>query len=127
VRDLQQGQLIPQARFPLTQRIDPASDGRHPLGDVESEALDQRGLDGPAAGRSDLFDGQLRTEDHAVLDADEASAPVRLDYLSVEQRGQWHPAWLGHGTFALAPFRLHPLAKMRQQCCAIILETIGQE
>jgi hypothetical protein len=43
VIDLKQGQLIPQARFALTQRVDPASDGRHPLADVEIEALDKRG------------------------------------------------------------------------------------
>ena len=51
VIDLKQGQLIPQARFALTQRIDPASDGRHSLADVEIEALDKGGIDGPAAGR----------------------------------------------------------------------------
>ena len=36
---LEQGQLIPQARFALTQGIDPASDRRDALADVEVEAL----------------------------------------------------------------------------------------
>src|SRR5262249_46710742 len=48
---------------------------------------DEGGVDRPAIACQDLFDGQLRTEDHAVGDADDASAPVRLDYLSVEQLG----------------------------------------
>ena len=77
VLDLKQRELIPQARFPLAAGIAPAPDGRYPLTDVAIEALDKGGLAGPAAGREDLFDGQMRTEDHAVLDADAASAPVR--------------------------------------------------
>jgi hypothetical protein len=62
VIDLKQRYLIPHARFTLAEGIDPASDGCHPLAEVEIEALDQGGSDGPAAGRSDLFNGQLRTE-----------------------------------------------------------------
>ena len=39
--DLEQRQLIPQARFALAEGVDPASDGRHPLTDIEIEALDK--------------------------------------------------------------------------------------
>ena len=39
VRDLAQGQLIPQARFALAQGVHPTPDRRHPLTDVEVEAL----------------------------------------------------------------------------------------
>ena len=43
VIDLKQCSLIPQARFTLAEGIDPASDGRHPLADIEIEALDKGG------------------------------------------------------------------------------------
>ena len=39
VIDLKQHYLIPQTRFTLAEGIDPASDGCHPLADVEIEAL----------------------------------------------------------------------------------------
>jgi hypothetical protein len=48
---LEQGQLIPQARFALAERIDPASDGRHPLTDVEVEPLHKGGIDRPTPRR----------------------------------------------------------------------------
>jgi len=41
---LEQGQLIPQARFSPTQGIDPTPDRRHALTDVEVEPLDKRGI-----------------------------------------------------------------------------------
>ena len=39
VIDLEQRQLIPQTRFALTERIDPAPDRRHALADIEVEPL----------------------------------------------------------------------------------------
>src|SRR5436853_949132 len=81
---LEQGQLIPQARFALTQGIDPASDRRYALADVEVEPLHKCGIDGPATRRQELFDGQLGAEHHAVLDPYDAPAPVRFHNLSIE-------------------------------------------
>jgi hypothetical protein len=51
VIDLEQRQLIPQARFALTEGIDPASDRCDPLADVEVEPLDKRRIDAPAPSR----------------------------------------------------------------------------
>jgi hypothetical protein len=73
---LEQGQLIPQARFAPTQGIDPTPDRRYALAEVEVEPLDKRGINGPATSGQDLFDGQSGAEDHAVFDAHEASTPV---------------------------------------------------
>ena len=46
--DLEQRQLIPQARFALAQCIDPPPDRRYALAEVEVEALDKRRVNGPA-------------------------------------------------------------------------------
>src|SRR5215472_17483185 len=114
VIDLEQGQLISQACFALAERVDPASTRRHPLADVEVEPLHKGGLDGPAASRQDLLDGQPGAEHHAVGDPNETSTPIRLDHLCVEERGQRHPTWLRSWSFVLAPFGVYPMAKMRQ-------------
>ena len=45
VIDLEQHQLLPPARFALTQRVDPAPDRRDPLADVEVEALHTGGIE----------------------------------------------------------------------------------
>ena len=81
---LEQGQLIPQARCALTESIDPASDRCDPLADVEVQPFDKRGIDRPAPSRQHLLNGQPGAEHHAVCDAHEASAPLRLDNLGVE-------------------------------------------
>jgi hypothetical protein len=84
---LEQHQLIPQARFALTQGIDPTPDRCYPLTDVKVEPLDKGRVDRPATSRQDLLDSQLGTEHHPVFDPDEAPTPVRLDDLGVEQLG----------------------------------------
>ena len=78
---LEQHQLIPQARFALTQGIDPTPDRRYPLTDVKVEPLDKGRVDRPAPSRQDLLDSQLGAEHHTVCDPDEAPTPVRLDDL----------------------------------------------
>src|SRR6266853_5855925 len=85
---LEQGQLIPQARFALTQGIDPASDRRYALADGEVEPLHKGSIDGPTTCCQDLLDGQLGAEHHAVLDTYDGPAPVRFHNLSIEQLGQ---------------------------------------
>ena len=49
---LEQGQLIPQARFALTQGIDPASDRRDALADVEVEPVTVDGGIAPSTSAS---------------------------------------------------------------------------
>src|ERR671936_689736 len=107
-------QLLSHACFALTQGVDPASDHRYPLADVEVESLHKGGLHTPATGRHDLRDGQPGAEDHAVLDANKTSAPIRFHDLGIEQLGQWHPPRLRSWPCVLASFGVHPGAKMRQ-------------
>jgi hypothetical protein len=45
---LEQYQRIPHTRFALTERIDPASDGRHALTDIEIEPVTVDGRIAPA-------------------------------------------------------------------------------
>ena len=97
---LEQHQLIPQACFALAEGVHPAPDRRHPLTDVEVEALDKRRVDGPATGRQDLLDGQFGTEHHTVFDPDDAPTPVGLDDLRVEQLGSGIHRGLGMGPLA---------------------------
>jgi hypothetical protein len=52
VIDLEQGKLIPQARFALTQCVDPASDRRDPLADVEVESVTVDGRIAPSTSAS---------------------------------------------------------------------------
>src|SRR5436853_1022526 len=47
VRDLEQGQLSPQARFALTKRVHPAPDRRHALANVEVKPFDKRRNESP--------------------------------------------------------------------------------
>src|SRR5262249_43953335 len=71
----------------------------------------KRGIDRPAVSRQHLLNGEPGAEHHAVLHADDAPAPVRFHHLRIEQLGQRHPTWFGHGAFVLAPFELNPRAK----------------
>src|ERR1043166_2955869 len=57
VIDLEQSQLLPQARFAPAPGVDPASDRRDALAEVEVEPFNKSGVDGPAASHQDLFDG----------------------------------------------------------------------
>src|SRR6266478_10258442 len=122
---LAQGQLIPHARFALTQGIDPASDRRYALADVEVESLHKGGIDGPTTCGQDLLDVQLGAAHHAVLDPYEAPAPVRFHHLSREQLGQRHPPRLRSWPLVLATRGVPPMAAMRSPCRAVILAAIG--
>src|SRR5215468_8673729 len=124
---LEQGHLIPHARFVLTQGVDPAPDRRDALADVEVEPFHKGRIDAPAPSCQDLFDSQPGAEHYAVCDTHDASAPVPLDNLGVEQRGKRHPTRLWSWPFRLATLGLHPMAKMGQERRRVILEAIGQK
>ena len=124
---LEQRELIPQAIFALTQRIDPASHRRHALADIKVEPFDKSGIDRPAACRQDLLDGQLRAEHHTVFDLDDAPASHRLHNLRIEESGQRHPSWLRSWPFALAPFGLNPMTEMRQDRRFVLVEPVRQK
>jgi hypothetical protein len=53
---LEQYQPLPQALLALAHGVDPASNRRHALAQIEVEALDKRGINGPTPLRQDLFD-----------------------------------------------------------------------
>ena len=55
VLDLEQGQLIPQARFARAERVAPTPNRRHALPDVEVEPLHKGGSDRPAVSRQHLL------------------------------------------------------------------------
>ena len=56
--DLEQGSLIPQACFTLAEGIDPASNRRHLLADIEVQPFDKRRVDRPATPCQHLLNGQ---------------------------------------------------------------------
>src|SRR2546430_8261192 len=114
VTPLAQLQPILQARFSLTKHVDPAPERGDALADVQVQPFDKRGIDGPAASRQHLLNGEPGAKHHAVCDADEAPTPIRLDNLSIEQLGQRHPTRLQSWPSVLAPFGVYPKAKMRQ-------------
>src|SRR5262245_60760391 len=71
-------------------------------------------VDLPAAGRQHPLDSLTCAEYHPMFDGHDALTTVRLHHLRIEQCGQRPPPRLGRGTFGLAPFGLHPIAKMSQ-------------
>jgi hypothetical protein len=76
VLHLEPDQLIPQAGFALAHGVHPTSDCRHPLADGAGEPLHQGGMEGPAAARQDLLQGQPGAEDPAVRAPHKAPAPL---------------------------------------------------
>ena len=85
VIDVKQRQLLSQARFALAERIDPAPERRHPLTDIEVEALHKGRLDRPATGSQDLLHGQLGAEHHIVFDPYEAPTTPELTLKTNEE------------------------------------------
>src|SRR4030095_3728504 len=97
----------------------------HPLS-INGSHLNERGIDGPATSRQDLFNGQSGAEDHTVFDVHEASTPVRLHALCIEQLGQRHPSRFGQRPFVLATLRVPPMPKMGEYRRRIRFQPVGQ-
>jgi len=125
--DMGQCQLLPHAVLALAERADPPSHRRHMLADGQVEALHERGVDLPAAGRQHLLDRLKRATHDPVSHVDQAPAPHGLDHLGVEQAGPRHPARLGGRPCSLTARELDPLPRVRQQGRRIRLEAIGQK
>ena len=62
--DLEQRQLLPHARFMLTQRVDPTTDGSHMLPDGQTQTLYKRRVDPPAMRSQYRIDRLRRTKHH---------------------------------------------------------------
>src|SRR3989442_11476758 len=90
-----QDELLAYAVLALAERADLSSDRRHMLADGQVDALHERRVNLPAAGRQHLLDRLQRAEHDAVLHVDQAPAPYGLHYLRIEQTRQGHPAGLG--------------------------------
>jgi len=90
--DVEHHQLMLQAVFALTQRVDPTPYRRHALANVEVEPLHKGCIDLPATRRQDLLDRLKRAEYHPVLDPSHTLTPVLLDDLRLEQSRQRQPA-----------------------------------
>src|SRR5262249_45204525 len=108
VVDMIQSELLPQAVLPLAEGGHPAPDRGNMLADAQVDALDEGGVDLPAAGRQPRLDRLQRAAHDPVLHADQTATPHGLDHLRREQLGQWHPARLWQGTCGLTPWRLPP-------------------
>jgi hypothetical protein len=98
-----QSELLPQALLTLTQRAHPATDCRHMLADAEVDALHEGCVDVPPTWGQEVIDGLQGAKHHAVLHANQPPAAHGLDYLRIQQLGQWHPARLWQGTCGLSP------------------------
>src|SRR5215813_5420870 len=94
--DVIQGQLLVQAVLAFAEGRDTSPDGGHMLADGQVETLDECRVDLPAMSREHLLDRLQRAEHDAVCHVDQAPAPYGLDYLRIEQPGQWHPARFRH-------------------------------
>src|SRR5262249_23754976 len=122
-----QGQLLAYTILPLAERGDPTSHRRHMLTDGQVEALHEGRVDVPAMRGQHLLDRLQRAEDHPLAHPHQAPPAYRLDHLRIEQPRQRHPAWLGHRTFVLVAWWLHPLAEMGEERGGVLLEAVRQE
>src|SRR2546425_322950 len=97
------------------------------LANRQVEALNEGRVDVPAVRGQHLLDGRQRAEHDAVAYADQAPPAHGLDDLRIEQLRQWHPARLRRRAGGPAAWGLDPLAKVRQSCGGILLESVRQK
>lgn len=72
-------QLLTQARLVFTQRVHSTPDGGHMLSEIQIEPLYESRIDLPTAFGQNRLDGLCRPEDDTMLDSDDTPAPVVLD------------------------------------------------
>ena len=73
-----QGELLPHAVLALAQRADPPSHRRHMRADGQVEALHERRIALPAAGRQHLLARLQRAAHDPVLHADQTPLPLTV-------------------------------------------------
>jgi hypothetical protein len=78
VANMEERQLLTQARFVFAQRGDPSTDRRHMLTKVQIQACDEGRIDLPAPLGQEGLGGLCCAEADAVRDPDEAPAPIAL-------------------------------------------------
>ena len=109
------GQRLPYASRVFAQRRDAPANSGAMLTEMKSEALDEGGVDGPAAHREPLVPRLQRPEHDPVPPADEAPAPHGLHSLGIEELRERHPARRRRGTSGLAARRVLPAPRGGQQ------------
>src|SRR5215510_8887874 len=117
-------QLLAQAVLTCAQGVDPTPYRCYSLANIQVQPLDKRRVNLPATHRQDLLNPLHSAKHHPILDPHDASASVGLDHLGIKHLRQGHPAWFGQRAFVSTACRLPPLAKMGQEGCAVVLETI---
>jgi hypothetical protein len=113
VTRLEKSQLVTQSSFVFAQRVDPPPNSGDMLAEVQVQALHKCGIDLPASLGQSLLDCLTRAKHDTVCDPDQASTPIGLDDLCIEQPGLRHPTWCGPGTLGLSALGVNPLAVMR--------------
>src|SRR6266849_641518 len=101
--DMVQCQLLAYAVLTFAEGDDASPHSGDMLANTQVDALDEGGVDLPAAGRQHLLDRLQRAEHDPVPHADQTAPPHGLDHLRIKELRPWHPARLGRGACALAP------------------------
>jgi len=96
--------LLPQALLSLAERGDATPNCRHMLAQAEVEALDEGGIDLPAAGRQHLLHRLQGAKHDPMPHADQTAPAGRFDHLRLQQLGPRHPARLGGWSLVLQQF-----------------------
>src|SRR5262245_63837294 len=93
--DMVQNELLPHAVLTLAEGGHPSPHSGDMRTDAQVDALDEGGIDLPAASRQHLLHRLQGAKHDPMLHSDQAPAAHRLDDLRIEQLGQGHPARLG--------------------------------
>src|SRR5215510_7953971 len=97
------------------------------LAKVQIQALDQAGSDRPPSLGQDRRDGLCHAEDDAVGYPYDASTPIGLDDLGIEEPGPRHPARLGLGAFRLLALVLYQRSIVREDRRYILPRPVSHE
>src|SRR6266852_8359959 len=120
--DMVQCQLLAYAVLTFAEGDDASPHSGDMLADAQVDALDEGGVDLPAAGRQHLLDRLKRAEHDAVAYADQTPPAHGLDDPRIKQTRQGHPAGLGRWPLCSLARRVHPLSIMCQQRGRVRLE-----
>ena len=127
VRALEQHELMRHAVGTLAQRVDSTAHCRHALANVPVQPRDESAVALPATGRKHVLNPLPGAEHDPMFPPHEASTPGRLHHLCLAQLWQRPPTRLRPRPLGSAALRLAPIAEMRQQCRAVLLEAIRQK
>src|SRR4030095_3667291 len=90
-----QNELLLHAVLTLAEGGHPSPDRGDMLADAQVDALNEGGVDLPAAGRQHVLDPRMRANHDAMTHPYQAPPPHGLHHLCIEQLRLRHPARLG--------------------------------